>query len=353
MNVISDIFSQSLFSGTALTDNVNVVPNTYGRLNELGIFKPVPIPTTTASIEISNGVLNVLPTKQLGEAPSFGIIVKRRAEKFDFPQIPHADAVLVRDVQNMIAWAQGGISQAVLETVLGYVNVKLLTMRNKHAITLENLRMGALKGVILDYDGSVILDLFARFGVTQQVVDFLFGAAGTDVGSICDDLVGTMEDNLLGDTMTSVHCLASPTFMKRLLAHQSVKTAYNFFNQANGLNPQRDNVRTMFPFHGIMFEQYRGYTYTLNEDGTRTKVPFVPDGDARFFPMGTNETFVNYWSPPDFLGEENEAPAPGSEIFVAPLEPMKYGKGVEIYTESNPLPLVKRPQLLVRGTSSN
>ena len=32
---------------------------------------------------------------------------------------------------------------------------------------------------------------------------------------------------------------------------------------------------------------------------------------------------------------------------------MKFGAGVEIMTESNPLPLVKRPQLLVRGTSSN
>jgi hypothetical protein len=43
----------------------------------------------------------------------------------------------------------------------------LETMRNKHAITLEHLRIGALKGVILDADGSVIYDLFDEFEITQ------------------------------------------------------------------------------------------------------------------------------------------------------------------------------------------
>ncbi|WP_458695370.1 major capsid protein [Wolbachia endosymbiont of Phyllotreta cruciferae] len=35
-------------------------------------------------------------------------------------------------------------------------------MRNKHAITLEHLRMGALKGIILDADGSELLNLYKR-----------------------------------------------------------------------------------------------------------------------------------------------------------------------------------------------
>ncbi|NEU15094.1 major capsid protein, partial [Methylobacterium sp. BTF04] len=55
-----------------------------------------------------------------------------------------------------------------------------------------------------------------------------------------------------------------------------------------------------------------------------------------------------------FWGSVNQAPnGADSEVFVAPLEPKKFGKGMDIHTESNPLPLVKRPALLVRGTTSN
>lgn len=351
MDTILDIFNNSAFSASTLTDNINVVPNAYGRINDLGIFDDEPIPTTSVTVNISKGVLNLLPTRQRGAPPSFGAPSRRQLKSFNVPHIPHDDAVLATDVQNMIALA--GQSTAALDSVIGAVNRKLIDMRRKHAITLENLRMGALKGIITDADGTTILNLFTEFEVTQQVYDFTLSTASTDVGGMCDDLAGFMQDNLLGDTMDGIHCLASPAFMKKFLAHASVKAAYQFFNSANGNNPARDNMRKMFPFHGIMFEEYRGSATYLNEDGTTTVNKFVPDGDARFFPMGTTETFKTYWAPPDFVSEVNQAPEADAQVFVAPLETMKFGKGMELHTESNPLPLVKRPQLLVRGTTSN
>ncbi len=267
------------------------------------------------------------------------------------PHIPHEDSVLATDVQNMLALTPNGI--AGLETVLGFLNRKLIVMRNKHAITLEKLRMDALKGVIRDYDGSVILDLFAAFGVTQQVVDFTLGTASTDVLGKCQDVTGYMEDNLLGETMTGVHALASPEWFRKFTSHASVKEAFKYYQ--SGPQILREDVRKGFTFGGITFEEYRGSASYVQEDGT-TSVPerFIPAGDVRFFPLGTTDTFTNYWAPPDFWSAVNQAPAIGdAEVFVAPLEPKKFGKGMDIHTESNPLPLVKRPALLVRGTTSN
>ncbi|CAO4138610.1 hypothetical protein DHODJN_00655 [Methylorubrum extorquens] len=117
--------------------------------------------------------------------------------------------MLATDVQNMLALSPQG--SAGLETVLGFVNRKLITMRRKHAITLENLRMGALKGIVRDYDGSVLANDFTEFGITEKVVDFLLGTAGTDVLGKCQEVTGYMEDNLLGETMTGVHALCSPS----------------------------------------------------------------------------------------------------------------------------------------------
>lgn len=350
MPEILDIFNNSAFSASALTDAVNMVPNAYGRANELGIFVDEPVPTTSVTVQIVNGVLNLLPTRPRGAPASLGAPERSNLRSFVIPHIPHDGAVLATDVQNMLARAPN----AALDTVINAVNRKLITMRRKHAITLENLRMGALKGIVYDYDGTtVIYNWFTEFGVTQQAFDFALGTSTTDVPGICADVVGYMEDNLMGDTMTSVHALASPSWMKKFLAHPNVQKAYNFFNQANGLNPQRDNVRKMFPFQGIMFEEYRGAATKLNEDKTTTVQKFIPDGDVRFFPIGTTETFKNYWAPPDFVDEVNVAPTADTQVFVAPLERMKFGKGMEMHTESNPLPICTRPALLVRGYSSN
>src|SRR3546814_4745063 len=57
------------------------------------------------------------------------------------------------------------------DLISGVLARHLETMRNKHAITLEHLRMGALKGEILDADGSVISNLFTEFQITPQSVN--------------------------------------------------------------------------------------------------------------------------------------------------------------------------------------
>ncbi|ACL58764.1 major capsid protein [Methylobacterium nodulans] len=346
MPEILDIFNQDAFSAVSLTDSVNMVQNTYGRLNELHLFGNEPVMTTSVAINISHGVLNLLPTRPRGGPASLGAPERQKLEAFVIPHIPHDDSVLAVDVQNMLARAP---SQG-LESVLGMVNRKLITMRRKHAITLENLRVGAIKGVISDYDGTPLINLFDKFGITPKVVDFTFGTASTDVGSKCREVSGYIEDNLMGDTMTGVMALCSPSFFDRLVTHASVKEAYKYFVSTQ--NPLRNDLRKGFTFQNITFEEYRGSATKLNEDGTTTVQRFIPDGDARFFPLGTTETFANYWAPPDFVDEVNTAPGL-LEVFVAPLERMKFGKGIDIHTESNPLPLCKRPSVLVRGFSSN
>ncbi|CAO4138614.1 major capsid protein [Methylorubrum extorquens] len=63
MPEILDIFNQDAFSAAALTGNITIVPNSYGRINELGIFRPEPIATTSVIVIIEDGVLNLLPTR--------------------------------------------------------------------------------------------------------------------------------------------------------------------------------------------------------------------------------------------------------------------------------------------------
>lgn len=342
MPVIVDIFNNEAFRGVQLTANVNVVPNSYGRLNELGLFPGEGVATTAVAVQYANGALNLLPTRVRGGPPSLGLSPKNNVRYFAVPHIPHDDYVTAGDVQNIMAL--GGDTLANVETV---VNRKLLRMRRKHAITLEHLRMGALKGIILDADGSTILNLYTEFGITEKVVSFALGTGTTDVVAKCREVIGYIEDNLMGDVMTGVHCLASPTFFAALVAHANVKEAYKYFASAPNQNVLRDDVRRYFPFGGITFEEYRGTATSVNEDGTTTVRKFIPDNEARFFPVGTTETFATYFAPPDILSEANEI---GTEIYVDTAMDPEFSRWMKLHTQSNPLPLVKRPALLVKGT---
>jgi hypothetical protein len=347
-DLILDIFNGDAFSSTALTSSINVVPNTYGRIRELGVFREEGVPTTSVAIAIENGTLNLLPMRQRGGPPSVGTSARANLRPFIIPHIPHDDAVLALDVQNRIALRPS----MALQTVQGEVNKKLITMRGKHAITLEHLRAYALQGLVVDYDGTVVTNYFTEFGITEKVVDFAFTTDTTDVLAKLREINGYIEDNLEGEVMTGIHCLASPEWMDALLSHPTITEAYKFYAQSQ--NPMTQDLRRRFVHGGIMFEEYRGAATKLNEDKSKTSRRFIPANTARFFPLGTQDTFVTYFGPADFIEAANTAPGVGedAQVFVAPLERMKFGKGMEIHTESNPLPMVKRPKLLVKGTMS-
>jgi hypothetical protein len=340
--LLADIFNQSPFRAVQLTANINVVPNDYGRLQQLNLFPGEGVATTGVAVQYANGTLNLLPTRVRGGPPSLGLPEKRNVRIFNIPHIPHDDLVTSGDVQSIIA-----LGGNVLENVEAVVNRKLLRMRRKHAITLEHLRMGALKGVILDADGSTIYNLFTEFGISETSISFVFGTNTTDIVAKCREVITHMEDNLNGEVMTGVHALCSPGFFSNLIGHATVKEAYKYY--ASAQNPLRDDLRRFFAFGGIVFEEYRGSANAVNENGTFTVRKFIPDNEARFFPVGTTETFATYFAPPDILTEANEL---GTEIYADQALDPEFGRWVKLHSQSNPLPLVKRPALLVRGTSA-
>lgn len=345
MRTILDIFGNAAFSTTSLTEAINIVPNDYGRIRDLGLFENEPIPTTTVAVQYENGTLNLLPTRERGAPSSLGMPEKRGVRSFGCFHIPHDDFVRADDVQNIIARVA---EDGVIDAVQSVVNRKQIVMRRKHAITLEHMRISALRGEILDNDGSSLLNLFNSFGVTQKAIDFVLGTAGTDVSAKTDELTAYMEDNLLGEVMDGVHVLASPEWFSKYVGHAKVVDAWRYYDGT--YNVIKENVRKKFVFRGVTFEEYRGSAQYLQEDGTYGTRRFIPAGEAIAFPTGTTDTFRTYWAPADFMDTVN---ALGEEIYVRQAVDPEFQRWVKIHSQSNPLPMVKRPGLLVRLTSSN
>ena len=328
-------FNNPAFSMSSLTAAINIIPNRFGRIEALKIFPDKPVRTRQVMVEEQNGVLNLLPTMPVGAPGTVGLRGKRAMRSFVVPHIPHDDVVLPEEVQGIRAFG----TETEMETIASVMARHLQTMRNKHAITLENLRMGALKGVILDADGSVIYDLFREFDITPAVINFELANANSNVKKACANVLRHFEDNLKGEFMTGVHCLCSPEFFDALTDHGKVKDAFAYSQQRAVLI---DDMRAGFTFGGVTFEEYRGQATDMHGVTRR----FIAAGEAHAFPLGTVDTFSTYYAPADF----NETANTLGQALYAKQEPRKFDRGTDLHTQSNPLPMCHRPGVLVKLT---
>ena len=330
-------FDNPGFSMASLTAAINILPNRYGRLEQLNLFPAKPVRTRQIIVEEYAGKLNLLPTRPVGSPGTVGERGTRKLRSFVIPHIPHDDVVLPEEVQGIRAFG----SETEMEAISGVMARHLETMRNKHAITLEHLRMGALKGQILDADGSTIYDLFGEFGLSQETIGFDLANGNSDIKGRCYDLLTAIEDKLQGEFMTGVHVLCSPEFFRALTTHKEVKTAYTNWQQGIMLI---SDVRSGFTYTGVTFEEYRGQA----SDGNGTVRKFIAPGEAHAFPLGTVDTFGTYFAPADF----NETVNTLGQSLYAKQEPRKFERGTDLHTQSNPLPMCHRPGVLVKLTAA-
>jgi hypothetical protein len=342
-DIIVDPFVGDGYSLTYLTEAINILPNQYGRLNELNVLPGSGIPMRTVVVERVDGVLNLLPSKPVGSPGTQGKTAKSKLINFSVPHIPHDDVVLPEEVAGVRDF--GTLRPNSVASLLAR---KLQEMRNRHGITLEHLRWGALKGIIVDADGSTLVDLYAAFNIVAKSVDFVLGTAGTNVQGKAREVLRHVEKNLKGEVMSGVHTLVSPEFFDKLISHAEVKEAYKYFASAPG-NALRDDVRRLFPFAGLVFEEHVGEATFLKDDGTSTTRRFIAADEGHAFPRGTTQTFKTWYAPADFNETVNTM---GLEVY-AKMEARRHGRGWDLHTQSNPLPMCRRPEVLVKVHTSN
>jgi len=332
---VIDPFVGDAFSTATLSDAINKIPNLYGRINAMNLFPAKGVRTRNVIVEEYNGVLTLLQTAKPGAPAQYAASGKRAARTFIIPHIPHDDVVLPEEVANIRAFG----SENQLKALSDLMAEKLADMRNRHAITLEHLRASALAGVVQDADASTIYSLFTEYGISQTTVAFALADEDTEVLSKCLEVKRAIEVALKGDTMTGVYGLCDSTFFDAFAQHSKVKDAFRFYQTTQNL---AGDYRPGFRFGGVTIEEYPGTA--TNAAGST--IPFIAAGTCRFFPVGTNQTFRTYFAPADF----NEAVNTIGQEMYAKQQPREFDRGWKIHTQSNPLPLVMRPAVLVRGT---
>jgi len=342
MNVLN-VFDQDAFGVVSMTASINNQPFVPGRLGQLGIFDEEGIPVRTVMIEEENGILYLVKNQQVGGAGQQNTNSKRKARSLVVTHLPVSDQIQAHEISGVREF--GSADQ--LKTVQAEVNKRLLTMSRSLDATLEHMRVGAVKGQILDSDGStVIYDLFTEFGVTQEAeVDFDLDNANPAEGALrkkCAAIVRKTGDNLGAVPFMGIHCLCGDNFFDDLLAHKEVRESYKNTPMAQILregyvypNGDGQKIYGAFEFGGIVFENYRGKV---------GNVSYVNTDKAHFFPIGAMGLFKNYFAPANYVETVNTI---GLPKYAKTAIDMRFQKFVDIEAQSNPLPICTRPKTLM------
>lgn len=334
-----DIFNDDAFSVQSLTRNINEAPFQPMAIQQMGLFSEEGIRTTTLSIEKKGTTLTLIPAAERGSSGRVEKNDKATLVPISTVHLPQRAAVLADEVQNVRAFGTEG----ELETVQNIVNKKLEKLRRNIDVTLEYQRIGAIKGQVLDADGStVILDLFTAFGVSQTTHAMVLGTSTTSVKQKITEATRKVETQLGGIMHRGMVALCGTAFFDKLVGHDKVAAAYDRYLDGQFFRESQRNQEGTgpgFPFVGVNWREYKGSV---------GGVPFVADDEAWLVPLGVADLFISNFAPADYMETVNTIGLP----YYAKQELMRMGKGVEIESQSNPISICTRPQVVCKLTTN-
>jgi hypothetical protein len=337
-----DIFNGDAFSVISMTDAVNNVPFVPGRAGQIINWNERGITTTTVMIESVDGVLKLLNPTPRGGPGETKAKDKRNARSLVVPHYQHDDGITADEVQGVRAFGQ----ETEVQSVMGLVSNRLAEAVNLILDpTLEFQRLGAVKGIILNADGTTLYNLFTEFGVSQETeIDFDLDNATPASGALrkkCATAVRLISDNLGGVTYSGVHAFCGNAFFDDIIAHTEVVESYKGTPMATVLRegyvlPNGNKIYGAFEFGGIVWENYKG------KNGADA---MVNTDKCHIFAQGVPGLFRTVYAPADYIETVNTVGLPRyAKQWLTPN-----GKRVEMESQSNTLSYCTRPKTLLLG----
>ncbi len=309
-----------------MTEAINQLPTTPTIIRELGIFKPEYLTTTGVKVQLKNNTLVLVDAVPRG-TPGKPVVSERGAtQMFEMLHLPKSDVVRADDVQNVKAFG----SNSKAETVAEKVNDKLAMMKSDIEYTREHLMLGAVKGLILDADGTPLVDIYDRFNLTRKVFTWNLSSTTSNVGKLIDEAVTDLSRKRGGESVDGWIVLCSPEFMAAVAYHKTMVALYERYQDGALYREGKTNVG--FKHKNIEFIQYDH----VFESGLQ-----IAAGEAEIIPKGTRQTFSEYFAPADMNATVNTK----ALAYYASREKLMHDKGWSLEAQSNPLPMNKRPEL--------
>lgn len=330
--MLLDLNNNDAFSSASLTLSINTLPVPPTKIGDMGLFRFEGVSQLTIAIENVDGKLTLVPDAARGTMPTWQKREKSSYRLFKLRHLPVNDTIYADDVQGVRRFGIENQDEAV-ETLSTVVANRQQKLKDSLSLTHEWHKMGALRGAVLDADGTTELyNIFGEFGLTQFEVDFDFGGAAEDalIETAVDSVIAHIENVLGAQTYTGIHAFCGETFWRNLKKSAEVQAAWSYDDTF------RQNRKTGLEFQGISWEPYRGKV-----NGT----PYVADDAAHIFPLGVPNLFMHWGGPAPFNETVNTI---GQEMY-SKMKTLEWDMGYELHAQSNPLFLCTQPGVLIKA----
>lgn len=327
-----DIFNGDAFSVARLALAMADLPRIQTRITKSGIFSEEGVDTLQIMIERRGSNLSLVPVAPRGGVAQPIKMDPRNLRTFRTVHLPQRAEMLADEVQGIRAFG----TESETEVAQAKVNQKLAKMKAQIDLTHEYHRLGAIKGLIMDADGtSPIFDLYAEFGLTQQVLYFDIATPSTSIDPVAKNtaLKRAMANKLGGLSYTGIEVLCSESWFDAWTRHDQMKKAWDTWQQ-NAYLRQAANEEG-FVFDGVTYKVYSG-----GIGGQQ----FIANNEAYAYPTGVSDMFKTWFAPADYMETVNTLGLP----YYAKIEPLDFDKGVLIESQSNPLHLNTRPEAVFK-----
>lgn len=337
-----DVFKDDAFSLVSLLaaiENIDYKPQFLGSLN---LFEDAPQRTKVVSIESRNDQLALIQT-----TPRHAPLPQRSADKatmrnFNTVRIAKGSSITADELQDIRAFG----TESELKQVQTEVARRMMQLTNDVELTWEHHRLGAVQGIVLDADGSTIVNFFTEFGVTQPaMVDIPFDTltAGNLRPLIESEITRPMIRAAKGAFVQNsrIIALCGDDFWDNLVNHAEVRTTYLNHEAAAAL--REPTAFGTFRFAGVDWINYRG-----TDDQSTVG---IGASQCRFFPANAPGVFKVAWAPAEFLDVVNQPGVPLRPMIVP--DPSGRNAFVDVEVYSYPLFVCTRPLTLYRAQLSS
>lgn len=332
MSFVFDLFTQAEPDGSLATTFAGIVesiPHAPSRISEMGLFgTPVSLLTTTATFDVTSWGIDLISDTNRNSGLSYVAADPRSMVDFRAGHITKSAKITEEDIRNIRQLGTAGQLEGAKTALANKLKKPIADNR----ATREWKRLGAIRGKVLDANGTTVLvNLFDKFGLTERAPMY-FDVNGDrndgDFNDFCAEILDLIADSLGGLSFERGHVFVDSQTMRVIKNLPEVRESLRI-HQDGAQTRSGSGYGTVLEYGDLTFEVYRGRV------GDK---PFVKPGEMVAFPVGASN-FYEAYAPADQIGEEYQI---GQPEFYIPFEDPR-GKFEEVEVQSNPLILNLRP----------
>jgi hypothetical protein len=345
---IINVLENDAFSIASMTAGIQTAPTQPRELKNEGIFAQESIRSEIIAIEYSAGQFQIAPLDERGGVITSAERETRVIRHFTTKRVAKHDRIKASELGFIRQF--GSDEKRIIEELQKEIAKRqtgptglMATCENR----LELMRLGALNGLLLDHNGSVVYDFFAEFGLAAPPTVFLDIAnksEGDLRAAIESQITRPMRRKAKGRMFSHVAARCGESAWDALMKNKEFRERFHAAADAKmAAELHKGTLGTEVLFAGVTWREYFGA-----DDGASVNLGV---NDIRFYPGGNSGIFKHILSPGDGFSSLGEQGKEWYTYLVNDVERPQDPRWIDLYVEQYPMIVNSAPDLTFKASA--